>query len=928
MADEDAIKVLNATTTWYDVPKDLDISFPSGGKLSNTDARHSSRITQCMKHLFEVTVNRQTVNNTLPNWVSVGAKSNKILEALTVIYGTNLATLNHVGIVREKHSSGHSSRPSELNVMQDCGPVDVVANPILTITPGSVIDPAGKTKVTAVNLIDNAAEGASVLTLDMKYIQLLALNKCITAPITVSIDDKDYKVTIPTILTTINGGIIIAYFSKSSFLPNLGRGHSKYFQGNPIKNETIDQLIASGNTTAINDEICAYILMKELGDTLQVIWINKLFDENATYTKNNTTIITSDAVVKYRSIINSVPVIFSEKNKTTYICPADTDMINKAFINTIARELYAHNASIIKVIDNVIKAKPSVGNTWLGNTWRNSQHINTAILILEHYRQKLIIMHDETKLTMPRFTSVDDAKGYISEKRFNCPFIIKLDGIKIVQTFTSFLSRDPSFKFTVKNFTESVVGNTSNHKSNFPSYATSRAGAPQAGGGEIIQKGGFNIMDLRNIIAGILIQTVTVAAKELVEKTEPSSINPAVAAGVMGAAAVGALIYRHTRPASPPPVYYSDISVDDKAIDETNDVALKILENMKGKCNADKSQKCLAQGELYCYVKEYFPEIFTYAIQLVKATPAASRTPEDIYIVNPEFLTRYESPDMKAFTWNEDNMFVSYISVTEAAELHNKQAARAIFLAEALIKYYPGLQRKRLNLAINKLKSIISIGHGLYKSIIYASDPDTLNLVSMRGGTRHNHEKKDIIPYSDEQKMDLDIAMELYELHYSRLIKSAYTDINTDEMIEERLNTIVSYDTTIPEEYSKDKNYKDMNTRIFELIMEEYSSLPLVREYASYISDDFDRVIAEFMKAKKKTETLTIVEVLHKMLENNPELQANAPLPRHMGVLATGSANHDGGSRFRNLKYTRKTRRKQRKTRTTRVRRSKRDTKK
>ena len=927
MADAQGVRVLNAKTSWYDPPKDLDISFPGGGKLSNTT--HRARITACMKRLFEVTIGTTRIDEKLPNWAAVGTRSNKILESLGQVYGTRLENLSHVDIIREKHSSGHSSRPSELNVMQDCGPVDVVANPILTITPGSVIDPAGKTKVNANNLINNAAAGDPVLILDMSYIRQLALETCITDNVIVSIDGAYYKVIIPTILTTINGGRITAYFSKTTFLPDIGRGNSEYFQGNPVKNENINTLIDSGNTVEINDQICAYILMKELGDTLQVIWINKLFDiDNDTYNKGNTTIITSDAVVKYRSIINGVPVIFSEKDKTTYICPGDPTMINRAFISTIARELYAHNASIIKVIDEVIKAKPTIRDEWLGNTWNNSEHINTAISILEHYRNRLIIMHDITKRELPSLQSVEAAKDYISAHHFNCPFIIKKTGIKIVRTFVSFLTGNPDFNFKAEKFTETLVQTKSNHIKFFPSYAQAKA---QSGGGDIIQNGGFfGLIYLKTIVSGVLIQALGVSAEEVVKRTVLS--NPYVAMGV-GAAAAGAaglgLAATYMR-SSPSPEYYKELSVDDRAIDETNDIAFVILDKMIGKCNIDTTQACLDQGELYCYIKEYFPEIFTYAIKLATATPPASRTAEDTYIINPDFLTRYD-PDagMKSYYWNETNAFVSYIAVTEAAQFHNKQAARAILLAEALINYYPGLQRMRLNRAITKLKGMFL---RFYHSILYAPISDNLNRALIRGmsggHSPNENELKDNTDYSDEQKIDLDIAMELYELHYSRLIKSAYTDIHTDKMIGDRLNIILAYDTSIPEEYSKDENYKYMKSRTFELIMEEYSSLPIVRQYTEYISEDFDRVIRDYMKAHRKIETLTPLEVITKMLENNPELKANAPQPIHQAVLATGSANHEGGSRFRNLKYTRKTRRKQRKARTTRIRRSKRDNKK
>jgi hypothetical protein len=176
---EDQIRELNARINWYDPPKDLDIIALGGGKLSNTNPEHQRRLISCMNGLFDKTIAATRYGGTLaqiqralPNWTSVGARSNKILDTIQGLYGTNLDRLNHVNIIREKHSSGHSSRPSNLRVMQDCGPVDVVVNPTLVITPGSIIDPAGKTKTGALNLIDNPV--GTVLTLELEYINTLA----------------------------------------------------------------------------------------------------------------------------------------------------------------------------------------------------------------------------------------------------------------------------------------------------------------------------------------------------------------------------------------------------------------------------------------------------------------------------------------------------------------------------------------------------------------------------------------------------------------------------------------------------------------------------------------------------------------------------------------------------------------------------------
>jgi hypothetical protein len=670
-------------------------------------------------------------------------------------------------------------------------------------------------------------------------------------------------------------------------------------------------------------------------------------------------------------------VLSDLKNKTTYICPGDPSLLNRTFINTMANELYNHNASIIRVLDNVIEyiiRKANEGDLDLfGNTWERDSLI-IAVDILSQYRSILILVHDRIRISMQSYTTVESAKEYIALCHFNVPFIKKGDDeFKIIRSFRSFLNSaipesSSYIMFSAEHFTSNSIRYPATLANKFPQYSSTAPRSLKAGeinepavnptpdeppqnarpalrvrraarrGGsykneDIIQSGGeWNFNDLKYIIAGLFYSCKR--RKDIAGATSAvliSALTYGVRAGNAGAiiaslglaaaaaAAAGSRIITQAEintgiNAETP----TNISEDDRGFNE-GDIDFAILNLMNGKCTSNKTQGCLEQGELYCYVKEYFPEIFTYAIKL--ASVITTKTPQDTYIINPEFLTRYDPvDDVKSYYWDENNIFKPQIRVGESAREHNKQTARAILLAEALINYYPGLKRERLTHAINTLKGVFltaSGGRKLYDaSIFYRSIELELEAVSGMSGGKHPN------TYSDEQELDLDIAMELYELHYSRLIKSAYTDIDTDEMIEEHLITILTYDKSIPEEYSKDEDYKYMKSRTFELIMEEYSSLPIVKQYTEYISDDFDRVIREFMKTGKDTRTLTPLELITKLLESNPELQANVPM-EFQAILATGSANHEGGSRFRNLKYTRKTRRRQRKTRTTRVHRMK-----
>ena len=77
-----------------------------------------------------------------------------------------------------------------------------------------------------------------------------------------------------------------------------------------------------------------------------------MFETKQVFTQSNTAVITNDNVVKYRCMVNGVPVIHTGSGKTTWICYAKQgDEINKAFVKTWLKELVSHNNSVINIID-------------------------------------------------------------------------------------------------------------------------------------------------------------------------------------------------------------------------------------------------------------------------------------------------------------------------------------------------------------------------------------------------------------------------------------------------------------------------------------------------------------------------------------------------------------------------------------------------
>lgn len=398
-------KNLNQLMNVIDPPKDLNVG----------DAASILKKDLYSKFLKEAIV--QLFGKLPDNYIVVGDAKSKIIDSVQRQYELYFKEdKNRLNIVREKHSSGHDARPEGLYLAQDNCSLDVVSNPKLIITPGSILDPAGKTKMGALNLID---EGTMNI-LPEEFINSLSMENAVTGPIT--FDRDNYSVTIPTPM-----GSIKTSFDKRTFKAN--GGDTSYFMGNDTKNTEIVKLIDQKSKTETEkiNEIKKYILVKELGDTLQVQWLNHIFKVHSDIKRENTVIGTTDTVVCYRSIVNKVGVIWTHNGITTYFLPYFTDKtaqaaITKSFILTIQNEVISHNESVINVLQAVID-EPLKNNTWVdGLTWNQTQMTN-AKNYLQGHKTKLTQVNTDLKRRLEAIGNVDAAKELASTNHFKSPFI-------------------------------------------------------------------------------------------------------------------------------------------------------------------------------------------------------------------------------------------------------------------------------------------------------------------------------------------------------------------------------------------------------------------------------------------------------------------------------------------------------------------------
>ena len=163
---------LNTIINLYDPPKDL--NEPPAVKCDFIDkVRAHGILTTSIIKLFDPE-NKQP----LPEWLPVGNKSKVIFDEIKGSAPFSSNNFTHTEIIREKHLSGHSSKPSGLYIFQDCGPLNVTIDPMLVITPGSVIDPAGKSKQVTMDLFNNPA-GHPYLTMELDFMKKSGFQHCI-----------------------------------------------------------------------------------------------------------------------------------------------------------------------------------------------------------------------------------------------------------------------------------------------------------------------------------------------------------------------------------------------------------------------------------------------------------------------------------------------------------------------------------------------------------------------------------------------------------------------------------------------------------------------------------------------------------------------------------------------------------------------------
>jgi hypothetical protein len=619
MAVAPANKILNL----LDPPKDLSAD-------SDLTARaHGDLIKPILLDMFWPGYNARNDNPPLPNgFTPIGDTKGAIKNSLGSESDSQTANkpltnyllnkANKLRILRETHTSGTDGRPSNLYVSQDSGPgpEKLIKNPTIIITPGTILDPASKTKEGATFLVKKFG----TLAHD-PYILNLNMGNIITDDITMSQEaDGDpnsgrgpFRIQIPTNIGGAAAGLIDAYLNFQTFkklAPTAERPNEDgdYFRGNPEKNNFI-----LNNPTEVN-KIKKYILVKELGDTLQVVWLKSILDaendednEENPYTEENTVLITGDTVVWYRCMINKVPVIITYMGETNYWRSQDNEeFMIAAFKKTIREELISANQSVIKMITEVRDLPRTDDGRWLwGLSWTTQQRM-AVTSYLAKLIPKLEALNKDALIFIDNVPSIDGAKSAAARYRLMNPFIKKGQEWRTNEKILSLLP-DGNISFNGKAFksVNSIVSNLQNSNL-FIQF-------PTTGGSFHTQRGGTRrtvLVKERQARSATTVQLQdTYYTNTITEFTDSASV---------------------TLPQRYRDEWHEIIERVDEATQRRNQhivgVPLNFTEDDNWGIFSANSRQITELGArrpndhvLYLFIREMYPEIFTYAAMMKTA---------------------------------------------------------------------------------------------------------------------------------------------------------------------------------------------------------------------------------------------------------------------------------------------------------------------
>lgn len=714
----------NEILNCMDPGKDLNVNGASGQRIP---AAARPVIEEWIKELF------LRPGSDLPEgYLAVGDTKAAIIRSVELRYGNYLeAPTSKVGIVRAKHSSGNDSRPDGLHYIQDNGSIDLVANVKMVIHPGTVLDPAGKTKQGAYLNFFESPEDVEYMTLGDYYLKRIVFSfddeegtsiGAVRGEITARKEPGKYVVTIP-----VEGETIVGEFDPRTFKTLAG---SEAFEGNPEKNDFIRLNYAN---PAQANACKARLLCKESGDTLQVGWLELIFDINERaqagggvqrgggsarargILRENTTVGTTDTVVKYRCITNGVSCIHTDqKGNSIFFSPrvanaAQQVAINRSLILNTVTTLSKHNESILAVLQTIVATVPTgdASVPWINNISWNQVQRNAAVRLLRDNIDRLKAFQLDRVQRLNAMPDPEDAKLLAAKAMFVCPFVWYKNGgyFKTINSVNSFLL-DGTFKFTASKFTPTIVTSQS-------AYSLLRGGART----KAMAKG-YHLKALPVEYFAIY--------NTPYDNTSASAIQYQAYLTTLNFLNLQYL-RREDFSVSIPDTGSRDIAV----------FTANVRTDALGRIS-------LPNGFLYCYIVQYYPEIFLYA-DVIKE---AAEKNDIFWPAMPESFNRSLRAILEGdYEYDADLRFV----INDARRFDDAMdpmAIKAIAFAELFLSSYPQLYTTSV---LNFLQRYRAVFAG-----------------------ELNQEQAAFPNLLEYPKIVFD-AMDLYEIEYVRILQNAYT---------------------------------------------------------------------------------------------------------------------------------------------------------
>ncbi len=309
-------------------------------KLNRFDVQKDAKVNDCFikhKNINLFLECADTLFGKLTNYTETEKTLSDDIFKLTPVKSYKISKLVHYNLFF------HNKLPAKVtHAFQDagCSPSAFSDNIQNIITPGSYIDTASKEKgnlyfgfdisLTLINFHEIGFESIRLLRAELNDV-----NKTCIIKLKLILDKNE---------------IILNVKFDSKFTPI--EGHINYFQGNCTKNEWFNN-----NPTKTKLEGMIYILMKELGDTIQAYYAKLYLDTLEDRFRDTCCLFTPDYILRLRCILLKVPVVtkdYKDKNEKCFY-----DDTNKSMADEIKKmhleNTVAHNSANISIISQIIE---------------------------------------------------------------------------------------------------------------------------------------------------------------------------------------------------------------------------------------------------------------------------------------------------------------------------------------------------------------------------------------------------------------------------------------------------------------------------------------------------------------------------------------------------------------------------------------------